>query len=179
MFFWFGFIFCALRNEINELFTCGNVLPKLFTHVLMVHVWVDTHKTTTTHTPLNFFSGWFVKIWIPHNMWIRNTQVSAATSHEHIFVFPDLLPLHWVHVMRTLNYRLTGTRKLPQVCVRSCSFGGSVTWQTGHRLQDVGDELHELGQRLDLWSLGFLTNENCLWGCLLCSIVFRIKFVVV
>ena len=35
-----------------------------------------------------------------------------------------------------------------------------MTGQTGHRLQDVGDELHELGQRLDIWSLGFLTNEN-------------------
>lgn len=62
--------------------------------------------------------------------------------------------------MSTLSYKLTETRKLPQVCVQSCSFGGSVTWLTGHRLQDVGDELHELGQRLDLWSPAFLINEN-------------------
>lgn len=62
--------------------------------------------------------------------------------------------------MSTLSYKLAGTRKLPQVCVRSCSFGGSVTWPTGHRLQDVGDELHELGQRLDPWSPALLMNEN-------------------
>ena len=34
-------------------------------------------------------------------------------------------------------------------------------WQTEHRLYlDVGDELRDLGHRLDLWRLGFLINEN-------------------
>lgn len=97
--FWFGFIFCALRNEINELFTCGNMLPKLFTHVLMLMPMFErTHTQPQPHIPPStFFSGWFVKIWISHNMWIRNTQVSAGTSHEHIFVFPDIECISWEH----------------------------------------------------------------------------------
>ena len=35
-----------------------------------------------------------------------------------------------------------------------------MTWPTGHRFQHVGAELHEPGQRLDLWSPAFLIDEN-------------------
>lgn len=54
-----------------------------------------------------------------------------------------------------------GPKSFPTCVSPLCSFEGSVMWQTERRLYlDMGDEQHDLGQRLDLWRLGFLINEN-------------------